>query len=343
MGTMSAAIAPSTQSPCAMRRAALIYNPASGQQPQKRAARIAQAIAVLKDAGVAVETIATTSPESAAGQARQAVNDGCDTILACGGDGTAHEVLQGLVGLPKAALGVIPMGTANALAADLGIPSASAKAAKALLNAVRVRVPVGQIFYRDQNSAERSRYFIVAAGVGVDAHFFSRLDSKLKQRFGYAAYMMEALRLWATHSFPTFRATLIETATGVQREVEASQLLAVRIGNFGGMVQNLVPGAALHNPGLSVIAIQTRSRIRYLRFMTAVWFRRHSYGSIIELIDATSVECSEIASTGHTPTQTFVEADGELLGVLPARIEVVPDALTLLVPARAAARLVSAG
>jgi YegS/Rv2252/BmrU family lipid kinase len=322
------------QTTIAIKRAALIYNPASGQQPWKRAARIAQAIAVLRSAGVEVETIATESPESAAEQARQAVRDGCDTIIACGGDGTVHETLQGLVGTTDAALGVIPMGTANALAADLGIPSAAAKAARSLLDAVPVRVPVGRVFYRDANGAERSRYFIVAAGVGVDAHFFSRLDSKLKQRFGYLAYLVEALRLWASHTFPMFR-TSITDATGAQRSAEASQLLAVRISNFGGLVQDLVPGAALSNRHLRVVAIQTQSRLRYLRFMVAVWFRRHNYGRTIELIKASTVTCEELdgARAG-----TFVEADGELLGSVPARIEVVPDALTLLVPAASLAR-----
>jgi YegS/Rv2252/BmrU family lipid kinase len=321
--------------PVAIRRAALIYNPASGQRPQKRAARIAQAIAVLKDAGVAVETIATESPESASDQARQAVREGCDTILACGGDGTAHEVLQGLVGLKDVALGVIPMGTANALASDLGIPSASAKAARTLLDAAPVRVPVGRIFYRGADGVERSRYFIVAAGVGVDAHFFSRLDSKLKQRFGYAAYLMEALRLWATHSFPMFRASVEESAAGGMRSMEASQLLAVRISNFGGMVQDLVPGAALTNRHLRVIAIKTQSRPHYLRFMVAVWLRMHNYGRTIELIKTAAVACEELP---NATTKTFVEADGELLGALPARIETVPDALTLLVPAKSLRR-----
>jgi len=325
----------------AIQRAALIYNPASGQQPKRRAARIAQAIAVLKNVGVAVETIATESPESAAEQARQAVREGCDTILACGGDGTAHEVLQGLVGLKDVALGVIPMGTANALAADLGIPSSSAKAARALLDAAPVRVPVGRIFYRGADGEERSRYFVVAAGVGVDAHFFSRLDSKLKQRFGYAAYLMEALRLWATHGFPMFHASVEETVIGAMRNMEASQLLAVRISNFGGLVQNLAPGAGLHKPSLSVIAIQTQSRLRYLRFMIAVWFRRHTYGDVIALIEAASVECSELEPTAvrsGAASPTYVEADGELLGTLPARIEVIPDALTLLVPAKSLQR-----
>ncbi len=219
-----------------MRRVALIYNPASGQRPEQRTARIARAIAVLENAGIEVRTIATESPASAAAQAQQAVREGCDTILACGGDGTVHETLQGLVG-QTAALGVIPMGTANALAANLGIPSSAAKAAKMLLEATPMPVSVGRVFYRDTEGGERSRYFIVAAGVGVDAHFFSRLDSSLKQRFGYAAYLIEAFRLMATHTFPMFSATLVERDTGIARTVEASQLLAVRISNFGSLVQ----------------------------------------------------------------------------------------------------------
>jgi len=323
-----------------MRRVALIYNPASGQRPERRTARIAQAIAVLEGAGIEVQTIATESPASAAVQAQQAVREGCDTILACGGDGTVHEALQGLVG-QTAALGVIPMGTANALATDLGIPSSTAKAAKVLLEATPVRVSVGRVFYRDPEcrdpeGGERSRYFIVAAGVGVDAHFFSRLDSRLKQRFGYAAYLVEALRLWATHTFPMFTASFVESGSNAVRSEQVSQLLAVRIGNFGGVVQNLAPGASIRNGNLSVIAIKTRNRFRYLRFTAAVILRRHTYSKTIELIDAVRVECSELADSS---ARTFVEADGELLGTLPVRMEVVPQSLTLLIPPKALSRI----
>ena len=122
--------------------------------------------------------------------------------------------------------------------------------------------------------------------------------------------------------------------------MDVSQLLAVRISNFGGLVQDLVPGAALSNRHLRVIAIQTQSRLRYLRFMVAVWFRQHDYGKTIELIKTATVTCEELPeAASRTPAlQTFVEADGELLGMLPARIEVLPDALTLLVPAAALAR-----
>jgi YegS/Rv2252/BmrU family lipid kinase len=311
-----------------MHRVALIYNPVAGQRPQRRAALIKGAVAVLHSAGIEVKVISTESTESVETQAQQAIRGGCDTILVCGGDGTVHQALQSMVGT-SAALGVIPMGTANALAADLGLPSSPEKAAKMLLAATPVRVSVGRIFYRDREGAPRSRYFVVAAGVGADAFFFSQLDPRLKQRLGYTHYLIEVLRLWATHTFPMFAASFIETSGSVPRMEEVSQLLAVRISNFGGMVRNLVPGAAVHKDGLKVIAFKTRSRLRYLRFMAAVWFGRHTYSNIIELVECVTVECRDLERSGEP---SFVEADGEVLGTLPVRMDVVPQALTLLIP-----------
>jgi YegS/Rv2252/BmrU family lipid kinase len=317
-----------------MRRVALIYNPASGQRLNKRSGRIADVVAVLREAGVEVEAIATESPESAGVQAQEAVRQGFDTILACGGDGTVHESLQKLVG-GTAALGVIPMGTANALATDLGMPSSAVKAAKALLNAVPERISVGKVFYRGKEGEECSRYFIVAAGIGPDALFLSRLDSGLKARFGYALYVVEAFRVWATHSFPMFAASFVESGSSTPRVEEVSQLLTVRISNFGGLLNNLAPGAALVNSHLRAIAFKTRSRMQYLRFLLAVVAGRHKFSDRIELVKAVSVECS---SLNGSKAPLFVEADGELLGTLPVRIEVVHEALTLLIPQKAQSR-----
>jgi diacylglycerol kinase (ATP) len=311
-----------------MRRVALIYNPASGQRPGRRAAVIAEVVSILRGAGVEVKVIATESPASAGAQAHEAMCDGYDTILACGGDGTVHESLQRLVG-GSAALGVIPMGTANALAADLGLPGSPVKAVKKLLTATPVRVSVGQVFYQDTEGNSRSRYFIVAAGIGADALFMSRLNPKLKQRFGYALYVVEAFRLWVTHRYPTFAACFKESGDETPRVEEVSQILAVRIANFGGVLRDLVPGAAITHPKLHVIALKTRSRVRYLRFMIAVLLRRHRYESPIELVECESVECYGLEGATE---RLFVEADGEWLGTLPVRMEVVPDALTVLIP-----------
>jgi diacylglycerol kinase family enzyme len=109
-----------------MRRVALIYNPASGQHFYRRSTAIDKALAILREAGVEAEALQTFAPNSAGALAEQAVSRGCDTVIACGGDGTVHEVLQSLVGT-TVALGVVPLGTANALAANLGLRSSPAK------------------------------------------------------------------------------------------------------------------------------------------------------------------------------------------------------------------------
>jgi len=311
-----------------MRRAALIYNPASGQHSRGRRTAIDNALAILREAGVEAEALETSAPGSAGVLAEDAVRRGCDTILACGGDGTVHEVLQSLVGT-TVALGVVPLGTANALAANLGLRSSPAKTVRKLLAANPVRVSVGQIFYSDAAGSTLSRYFTVTAGVGADALFLSRLDPSLKRRLGYLLYLVEGFRVWATHSFPLFQATFVESASAQPRVEHISQLLAVRIRDFGGVLHNFAPGATLHNNGLRLIAFKTRSRLSYFRFLMAAMFGRQTFSREIELFDAVSVECRP---SNGSPVRVFAEADGELLGGLPVRIEIVPDAVTLLIP-----------
>ncbi len=311
-----------------MDRVALIYNPASGQDSPKRRAVIDDALAVLRSAGVHADAFETNAPGRAGALALAAVGLGYDTILACGGDGTVHEIMQGLVGT-QMALGVVPLGTANALAADLGLGPTPAGAIEKLLAATPVRVPVGQIFYRDSEGVSRSRYFTVAAGVGADALFMSRLDARLKRRFGYVLYMVQGLRVWATHSFPLFNVAFVDRLSRKTRKEDVSQLLAVRIGDFGGVLHKLAPGASLHKDSLSLLAFKTRSRVHYMLFVLAVLFGRQTFAREVELLDAISVECGAREGSAE---QVFVEADGELLGSLPVRIEIVPQALTLLIP-----------
>jgi len=311
-----------------MRRVALIYNPASGQHSRGRRAAVDKALSVLRDAGVEVEALETYAPGSAGVLAAEAVRSGCDTVLACGGDGTVHEVLQSLVGT-NVALGVVPLGTANALAANLGLQTSPAKAVGRLLSAEPVRFSVGQISYSDNRGGRHSRYFTVAAGVGADALFLSRLDPSLKRRLGYVLYVVEAFRVWATHDFPLFEAAFVEGKSAQPRVEEISELLAVRIRDFGGILNHMVPGATLHQNGLRLVAFKTRSRFRYFCFLISVVFGRQRFAGDIELLDAVSVECRP---RNGSSTRVFAEADGELLGDLPVRLEIVPDAVTLLIP-----------
>lgn len=311
-----------------MRRVALIYNPVSGQYSARRKAAIEQTLAVLREAGIVVEALETKEAGEATAHARQAMSDGCDAVLACGGDGTVHEILQSLVG-SEVALGVIPLGTANALAANLGLIGAPAKVTRKLLEATPTRISVGRIHYRNQEGNPDSRYFVVAAGIGADALVMSRMDAGLKRRLGYVLYLIECFRTWATFSFPYFEAVLPENGNGGGRVVDVSQLLAVRVRSFGGVLNTLAPGASLKNGNLSLLAFKTQSRLHYLKFLLAALAGRHTFNGAVELLETPSIECR--AHNGAREA-LLVEADGEVLGSLPVRLEIVPKSLTLLVP-----------
>lgn len=312
-----------------IRRVALVDNPTSGQYSSRREATVRAALDALESAGVQVEHLTIDGPGSGRELAREAIARGCDSVIVCGGDGTVHEVLQSLVGTPVA-LGVVPMGTANALASDLGLPKSPEKAIRALLAARPVQVPVGRIFYRTVEGDDRCCYFTVAAGVGADALLMARMDPVLKRRLGYLLYIVEAFRIWISHPFPLFQARFGANGNGKARVEEASQLLAVRVHSFGGVLGTLAPCATLHDDKLCLLAFKTRSRFRYLRFLLAVVGQRHTFSNEVELVQANTVECLP-----RDGVPVYVEADGEVLGQLPARIEVASEMLTLLIPPHA--------
>ncbi len=312
----------------AIRRVALVDNPVSGLNSSRREATVAAARSALENAGIEVENLTIDGPGSGRVLAREAITRGCDSVIVCGGDGTVHEVIQALVGT-DVALGIVPMGTANALASDLGLSKSPTKAIRRLLTARPVQVPVGRIFYRTGDGVEHCQYFTVAAGVGADALLMKRMDPILKRRWGYLLYVIEAFRLWISHPFPLFQAKFTKVGNGRPRVADASQILAVRVRSFGGLLGTLAPGATLHSDNLCLVAFKTRSRYRYLRFLLAVIGQRHTFSDDVELLQADTVEC--LPRNGSS-SRVYVEADGEVLGQLPARIEIASKTLTLLIP-----------
>ena len=309
-----------------MRKAVLLYNPLSGRRRARRLALVETALAVLRQAGVAATIEPTRGQSDATGQAHHAIAAGCDTVFACGGDGTVHDVLQGLVG-SNAALGVIPLGTANALAHDLGLPLSAVAAARASLTAKPRRIAVGRVEYQGFDGNPGSRFFTVAAGIGVDAHLFYKLNPLLKGHWGMAAYYAQATRLWLTHPMETFT-----VAVGQNQKMEVSQLLAVRIRNFGGVLRQLAPGASLERDDLRLVLFRTRSRLAYLRYIVRGLVGAEWQIGGIELVHGEKLESRPLGNSASA-SRVFVEADGELLGTLPAEISILPNAVTLLAPA----------
>lgn len=307
-----------------MRKALLLYNPLSGGRRERRLADVEAAASVLRDGGVEIAISPTQGAERAQQQARLAISEGFDTIFACGGDGTIHDLLQVMVGT-EASLGIIPLGTGNTLAHDIRLPLTPLGAARASLQAKPRRIPVGLVQYQDFSGNRASAYFTVTVGIGVDAHLFYHLDPQAKRRFGMTSYYSKATWLWLTHPLEHFEAQI----NGADRAA-VSQLLAVRIRNFGGVLRELAPGASLDRQNLRLVLFRTRSRIAYLRYIVRSLFGSKRKVGGIDLIDADRIDCHVLP--GMKNPRVFVEADGELLGMLPAEISIVPDAFNLLVP-----------
>lgn len=327
-GEMAPRLTHSDKIPVSMRKAILLYNPASGRR--RCVADVETALSIFRSAGVEASMAPTRAAGDSAAQVKQAISEGCDTVLACGGDGTIHDIAQALVGT-DVALGILPLGTANCLAHDLGLPLSPNGAARCALTAKRRRIAVGHIRYQNFHQIQGSRYFIFVVGIGADAHLFYKLNPLAKRVLGMGAYYAKATRLWLTHPMNHFVA---EVSNGSQaRRDEVSQLLAVRIREFGGVLRALAPGAGLDRDDLRLVLFHTRSRFAYLRYIIRGYFRASWQVPGIELTDGTSAVC-RLLQEGAGTQPIFVEADGELLGTLPAEIILVPDALTILVPGK---------
>ena len=314
-----------------MDKATILFNPNSGRPRRDR--ELNHAIGVIQSAGVRTELTVCRSSQEATDNARCAVAAGSDTVFACGGDGTIHDVIQGLAGTPIA-LAILPFGTANALAHDLGIPFRPSAAAQAAVSGKVRRIPLGRIEYEDFSGKPSARYFTVAAGIGVDAHLFYKLTAELKNRSGMTAYYLKAWQLWATHRMRRFEVEYAN-GSGLRQRASLTELLAVRIRFFGNILRELVPGASLDCNDLRAVMCRTASRNAYIQYVAGALLGRQWNIDGIDLVSCSEVVCRLPEQTnGHKKEdRVYVEADGELLGRLPARMTIEPDALSLVVPA----------
>ena len=327
-----------------MHKATILFNPNSGHRGRKRDTELDHAIGIIQSAGVHTELTVCRSSHEATDHARCAVAAGSDTVFACGGDGTIHDVIQGLAGTPVA-LAILPFGTANALAHDLAIPLRPSAAAQVAVSGKVRRIPLGRIEYEDFNGKSAARYFTVAAGIGVDAHLFYKLTAELKKRSGMTAYYLKAWQLWATHRMRPFEVEYTN-GSGPRQSARLTELLAVRIRFFGNILRELVPGASLDCGDLRTVMCRTASRNAYLQYVAGALLGRQWNINGIDLVSCSEIVCRLPEKSGghshdspshdshsHKEDRVYVEADGELLGRLPARMTMQHDALSLVVPA----------
>ena len=284
---------------------------------------------VLRRTGLEIELAATTRPDMAHELARAAVTKGADFVLACGGDGTINEVINGLA-MSSVPLGVLPGGTANILAHELRLPLNPVRAARQFPRWSPRRIALGRARWEDAQSERpagglppqaRCRYYTSVAGIGYDAHVVYELSSWLKYKLGVAGYVLEALRQWVSYPFPRF-SCLLEG-----RDRQATFTVVHRTRLYAGWL-HLAPTADLFQPRFTVCSFPSRSRTRYLLYALAVLARQHLRLKDVSLDHCAEVVCTSVDACG--PVR--FELDGELAGTIPATFEIVPDALTVLVP-----------
>jgi len=262
--------------------------------------------------------------------ARTAAANGADMVLVCGGDGTINEVINGLAG-SQVSLGLLPGGTANILARDMGLPLDPVRAATELSRWSRRRVPLGRASWCIEKAPKNgdppekeqlTRYFVTVAGIGYDAHVVYKLSSEMKLAWGVAGYIMEALR--QVFHYP-FRRFSCRTDGGAHRTATFAAIQ--RAGNYGGWLR-LTPQARFFDDRFSLCLFKSPNPARYFIYSALVLAQQHFQLDDVEFVEARNLHC---APMGRGDPIRF-ELDGELVGTLPATFEIVPDALTLLVP-----------
>ncbi len=299
-----------------LQQIGIVYNPFAGGLKGTKRLRLDEAAGIFRKAGRQVELYPTTGPNKAGELARKAIKDGCDLILAAGGDGTINETVDGIAGSPVA-FGALPAGTANVLANEVGLSNRPDRAAAQLLHAVPTRISLGAL---DRPGLPR-RHFVLMAGVGLDARIVYELDLNLKARLGKLAYWHGGIRQLG-RPVPRF---LIHV-DGTERQ--ASFALITRVRNYGGDFQ-IARRVRLTDRDFEMVIFEDREWQDYLRFFGAVVTNR--------LYDTPGVTvCRATEAVLHAPddNRIYVQTDGEAMGNLPATISTVPDALTLLIPKR---------
>jgi len=291
------------------RQPVLIYNPTAGKLRRNPKGILQRTTEALAAVNLRPELAPTASAGDATKIAREAVSSGADLILALGGDGTINEVMNGMVH-SQTALGVLPAGTANVVAMELGLGSRIGRAITRLAVSEPTRIAVGRMC-----GANGARHFLAMAGAGLDARIVYDLNPKLKARAGKLAYWLGGFA-HVTKRVENFDAKVNGTA------LKCGFALASRVRNYGGDLE-IARGASLLRPEFELVLFEGSNPLRYLVYMAAVGMKQAQSVPGVHTIHTQHVD---LAGRAH------IQIDGEYAGHMPARFEIVPDALTLLVP-----------
>jgi YegS/Rv2252/BmrU family lipid kinase len=274
------------------RRVLVVYNPTAGR---RRDRRLQESLAQLEAAGCRVRLETTRAPGDATSIGWRAATSGAfDVIAAAGGDGTVSEVARGLAG-SGVSLAVIPLGTANVLAHELGIGHHVRRAVAAIARGTPRPLHLGRV---------NGEPFVLMVGAGFDADVVARRQPAIKRRLGKLAYILAALREWRQGAAPRCQVRL-----GGERH-DAVCVVVSNARCYGGRFV-LAPAADIGVLGFQVTVFAPGSRLDLLRYATALVRGRVATCRGVSVHPASEVELYGPAG---------LQADGDPRGPLPARV-----------------------
>lgn len=250
---------------------------------------------------------------SEAGDARQiaeqAVHDGVEVIIAAGGDGTLNEVING-IGRAPVRLGILPVGTMNVFATEIGIPLGNLKAAWKVIEQ-------GKVISVDLPRANDT-HFIQLAGVGLDAEVVRKTTADSKRALGPLSYLLTLVQV-AAHKPPHI---LLEAEGGRDRK---GSFALIGNGRFYGGPFPVFKRANLQDGLLDVLVFQNQSHWDVVRYFQAIAFGTHPELPDVEYFQTSSLK---VTSAGDVP----VELDGEIAGMLPCVFSIESQKLLVIAP-----------
>ena len=267
----------------------------------------------LEEKGFNVKLLLTEKSGNATYLAQEAVKEKPYAIVAAGGDGTINEVINGMV-RSDVPLALLPLGTTNVLAKELGIPEEMTAALNTAISKAPRTVNLGRIELNPDTDFAHSRYFCLMAGIGFDGKAVSEVNPAIKRKSGKAAYILSGLKN-LLHYAPN---QLFYNIDG--KELTGFASITGKSSRYGGNFK-ITPDADLADPALYTCIFQGKKRsdlIRYVfRTITGSLFKEKD----IVYLKSTSVE---VHGSAH------IQVDGDYIGVTPANITVERDALQII-------------
>jgi diacylglycerol kinase family enzyme len=277
----------------------------------------------LKDAGIAAQLAPTTAPGSATDLARKAAEQRRGMVIACGGDGTINEIVNGLAG-SDVPMALLPAGTANILAKELGIPWDIRRAARLIPGGTVRRIALGAAFPMNGNQSDllppKGRFFLSVAGAGPDGAIVNGVHPGLKKNVGIAAYWFEGFRQLFQYGFPEIR---IRSAG---REHKATIIVVGRTAHYGGPFK-ITTGASLFENSFEFVTNSRRNRMGYVACLPAMFA-----GSLRTMDGIAAWKSMETICESAEGEPVYAQVDGEPVGPLPIAFRIVPNALSIVTP-----------